>query len=167
MTEDEWLVAAHPARMLEFASGAMTNRKRLLFGLACVRSAAELIDDPRSSAAVEMAERVVEGGVGEAEAEACWLAAHTAVIETTDKDAPRAALGVGITAWRVRDALGALSAPDGSFRTQGGVGSDDEPVDSVWAISYDAATAWCSHVSQRFRLHADFCGASSATRSAA
>jgi hypothetical protein len=63
MTEAEWLACTEPERMLGFLKGKSSERKLRLFALACCYSIWELIDDPRSQAAVEFADLHAEIGL--------------------------------------------------------------------------------------------------------
>ena len=67
MTEAEWLTCADPQRMLEFLESKTSDRKLRLFAIACCHRVWELLDDPPSRDAIEMAEWFVEGRITAAE----------------------------------------------------------------------------------------------------
>jgi hypothetical protein len=67
MTEDEWLTCDSPRKLLGFLRGKASERKLRLFAVACCRRRWEAMTDERSRRVVEMAERFVEGLVGEKE----------------------------------------------------------------------------------------------------
>jgi hypothetical protein len=67
MTEAEWLTWKHPARLLEHLRGEAGKRKLRLFACACCRRVIQLMPDPRSHRALDVAERVADGSAGAAE----------------------------------------------------------------------------------------------------
>ena len=68
MTEDEWLACAGLEAMLEFLRGKASDRKMLLFAIACCRRVWHIIgDDPTDRKAVETAEQFTDGEVSLAE----------------------------------------------------------------------------------------------------
>ena len=150
MTEPDWLNATAPFPMLEFLCGKATNRKRILFGIACCRAIWERFVDPRCRKAVEATEGVIQGVTSKSEVESSWLAGHEAILQATDKGGPRAAFGVSNTAWRFYDRLGDIAAPEGSFTNEG------EVVDSILAVSFDAAEASQPMTAQMLELHCQF-----------
>jgi hypothetical protein len=64
MNEEHWLVCKDPKEMVEFLicrEGGADERKLRLFVVACARGAWEAIEDPRSFAILEVAERHADG----------------------------------------------------------------------------------------------------------
>jgi hypothetical protein len=113
MTEEEWLACDDWYPMMECLGGRATNRKWILFGVACCRAIWERLVDPRSRKAVEAAEGVITGVTSKSEMASAWLAAldaHQAIIrQATDKGGPRAAFDISKTAWSRYDHLGAIA----------------------------------------------------------
>src|SRR5205807_1925791 len=71
MTEAEWLACTDPRQMLKFLRGGGTasDRQFRLFAAACYRRVWRLLADPRSRHAVEVLERLADGGVPRQEVE--------------------------------------------------------------------------------------------------
>jgi hypothetical protein len=61
MTEQEWLQAANPWKMLAFLEDKASGRKLQLFACACCRRVWYLLADERHRKAVEVAERLSDG----------------------------------------------------------------------------------------------------------
>ncbi len=93
MTEAEWLERLHPAPMLSFVRGTISDRKLRLFSCACCRRVFHLMPDNRSRLALNVAERVADGLAGASEWEKAigvlrgvphdhtqWTLAHDAFI---------------------------------------------------------------------------------------
>jgi hypothetical protein len=78
MTEAEWLACDDPGEMLMFIRERASHRKLRLFGCGCVRVAWGHLADPRSRAAVELAERYSDAEVPLSEREAARDAAYQA-----------------------------------------------------------------------------------------
>src|ERR1700722_14553394 len=90
MTDADWLVCTNPQLMLGILSLATSERKLRLFACAWCRRAWDRLTDPRSRAAVEIAERYAEG-------QATWtelLAGRDAAEEAT-----QAIYGTGLASW--------------------------------------------------------------------
>jgi hypothetical protein len=90
MTEAEWLASEDPAEMLglfapEGAIG-ISPRKLRLFACACVRQAWGRLTDPRSRAAVEVAELFADGGATEGSLRVARGAADDAHADGPDDD---------------------------------------------------------------------------------
>jgi hypothetical protein len=62
MTEDDWLTATDPQEMLR-ACGTISDRRRRLFAVACVRRVSGLLEE-FSVISLEVAERLADGEVG-------------------------------------------------------------------------------------------------------
>lgn len=60
MTEEKWLSCTDPFPMLDYLWKSFTDRKRLLFVVACWRDAWSLIPDTSSRQAVKMLEQFAE-----------------------------------------------------------------------------------------------------------
>jgi hypothetical protein len=80
MTEAEWLARTNPDPMLQYLRGRACGRKLRLFACACVRRVWRHLTDPRSRAAVEVAERYADGlattkELALARQQAAWAAA--------------------------------------------------------------------------------------------
>jgi hypothetical protein len=78
MTEAEWLVCTDPRPMLGELPGRVSSRKLRLLVCACCRRVWDLLTDPRSRQAVELAERYADGLVGQAALVDGQRAAHAA-----------------------------------------------------------------------------------------
>jgi hypothetical protein len=63
MTEQEWLQATDPQKMLRFLKGKASQRKLRLFAVACYRLVWHRVDDWGSWNAVESAERYADGQI--------------------------------------------------------------------------------------------------------
>lgn len=61
MNPEEWLASANPQPMLDVVSSWVSDRKLRLFACACCRQVWDLLTDPRSRQAVEVAERYADG----------------------------------------------------------------------------------------------------------
>lgn len=61
MTNDKWNTAGDPAAMLRWCGHHTSDRKLRLFAAACARQVCHLLTDPRSLAALEVAERYADG----------------------------------------------------------------------------------------------------------
>jgi hypothetical protein len=93
MTESDWNTATDPQPMLEYLRGKATDRKLRLFACACCRSMWDLLDDPRSRKAVEIAEQFVDGNATPTELTVAWLdAEHAARVTREDARADIASL---------------------------------------------------------------------------
>jgi hypothetical protein len=80
MTEAEWLARTNPDPMLQYLCGRACKRKLRLFACACVRRIWRHLTDPRSRAALEIAELYADGlatvkQLARAHKEATWAAA--------------------------------------------------------------------------------------------
>jgi hypothetical protein len=67
MTDDRWRSTRFLLAMAEFLGDRIGPRKQRLYAVACCRAIWPLLTDPRSRAAVEVAERFAEGGASEQE----------------------------------------------------------------------------------------------------
>ena len=87
MTEEEWLTCDDPARMLEFVTERLENRKMRLFACGLCATYRSYLTDERSWEAVETAYRVADGTADASEREQAFLAAHSVATWTYDSDA--------------------------------------------------------------------------------
>jgi hypothetical protein len=62
--DSEWLACADPYPMLEYLEGKASDRKLMLFSVACLRRIWHLISDPRSRNVVEATERFADDAAG-------------------------------------------------------------------------------------------------------
>lgn len=69
MNEEQWLACTDPLPMLAFLRGKATDRQFRLFAFACYRRVWHLLADRRSRHAVEVLERLADGGVPREEVE--------------------------------------------------------------------------------------------------
>jgi hypothetical protein len=80
MTEREWLECAESGSMLRLAYEKGSMRKLRLLSCACIRTVWNHLTDPRSRAAVELAERYADGEARREEVltgqEAAYVAAY-------------------------------------------------------------------------------------------
>ena len=85
MTEAEWFACTDPQNMLKYLlrEQLSSDRKFRLFACACIRSVWHLLSDPRSRAAVEVAELFADGLATRNDLDAAGTAAWTAA-----RDAP-------------------------------------------------------------------------------
>jgi hypothetical protein len=83
MNESEWLACTDPRQMVEFLRGSRkaSDRQCRLFAAACYRRVWHLLADRRSRLAVEVLERLADGGVPRAEVEHALLGACNAHYE--------------------------------------------------------------------------------------
>jgi hypothetical protein len=68
MTEAEWLASTHPTPMLDLLEGKVSDRKLMLFSVACFRRIWHLLTDERSRRLVDVTERLVDGWASTEEA---------------------------------------------------------------------------------------------------
>lgn len=81
MTEQDWLSATDPQRILESLRDKASSRKLRRIAVAACRRILHLMTDPRSQAAVEVAERYADGAAPEGERETAWEAADEAATD--------------------------------------------------------------------------------------
>ncbi len=86
MTEAEWLVCEDPSQMLAFLESRRcgSNRKLRLFAVGCCRTFWYGLQDVRSRAAVEAAERFADGRATQSELRAAFTSASDAVADCRD-----------------------------------------------------------------------------------
>jgi hypothetical protein len=70
VTEDDWLAATDPVPMFSFLRGKVSERKVRLFAVGCCRRLGPLLQDPRITAALDVAERHADGAATAADLEA-------------------------------------------------------------------------------------------------
>ena len=72
MTESDWNSSTDPQAMLSFLrdGGRATDRKLRLFAVACCRRLGPLLQDPRITTALDVAERYADGAATQADLEA-------------------------------------------------------------------------------------------------
>ncbi len=90
MTEHEWLTGNDLRRMFEFVAWKASDRKVLLFGVACCRRIGHLFTDERHWPAIEVVEQFAEGKATVAELEEAerWAESrfHAAYLEIVGQD---------------------------------------------------------------------------------
>ena len=95
MDAAEWLTCNDPDPMLQHLKGKISDRKSRLFACACVRQIWHLLDDPRSVAAIEVAERYADRLASPQELiaaqDAAWDAARAAAQDAAQAAAQAAA----------------------------------------------------------------------------
>src|SRR5262245_59844423 len=89
MTPDDWDAAMEPWVMLGYLrdAGRASQRKPLLFGVACCRRIWGLLEDPRSREAVEVMERFADGQASVVERSTARLEADDAAESSTGRAA--------------------------------------------------------------------------------
>src|SRR5690349_12252954 len=92
MTEAEWLACDDPQALWEFVFDTASDRKWRLLAVALCRCIWPLLLDPRSRAAVEVAERYADGEASEGERADASIAANTDDVIGADGFAAAAAL---------------------------------------------------------------------------
>ena len=80
MTEEEWLIADDPDKMLKRARGRSYPRKSRLFAVACCRRIWHLLVNERSRNAVEVAERHADGKATDEDLRLAANAAHDSAL---------------------------------------------------------------------------------------
>jgi hypothetical protein len=70
ITEAEWQSCADPRPMQEAPRGKASERTLRLFALACCRRLGPLLQDPRITTALDVAERYADGAASQADLEA-------------------------------------------------------------------------------------------------
>jgi len=88
MTEAEWLTCTEPVKMLKATKSRLKHRKLRLFAVACSRRIQGSLLDPRSRAAIDVAERFADGEAHETElitARQGAAAAHKEVFDAKGK----------------------------------------------------------------------------------
>jgi hypothetical protein len=81
MNEPQWLECTYPEKLLIFLRGKASARKLRLFAVACCRRIWDILQDPRSRAAVEAAERFADGDAPGEELRSAFDAAGAAIRE--------------------------------------------------------------------------------------
>jgi hypothetical protein len=125
MTEKDWRESSFPFPMLHYLRGRASDRKLRLFAAVCCRRVVPLLRDPRSHAALAVAERFAEGRATQrerADAQAHALAAYRlagravgaakAASVVASRSASGAAEGVAWAAARLLAAGDGLPYPD-------------------------------------------------------
>jgi hypothetical protein len=109
MTEAEWLSCTDPRPLLDELAGRSSSRKRRLLVCACCRRVWDLLTDPRSKQAVELAERYADGLArraalvkGQREAHAAYQRARKSHGPDSFRHFGAAHLALQATALRVR-----------------------------------------------------------------
>jgi hypothetical protein len=78
LTEAEWQSCADPGPMQEALRGKASERKLRLFAVACCRQLGPLLQDPRITTALDVAERHADGAATQADLEAALRGATLA-----------------------------------------------------------------------------------------
>jgi hypothetical protein len=126
MNEETWLACTEPRPMIDLLLGRASDRKLRLFAVACCRRVGHLLTDHRSRGAVELAERVADGGIPAEQLGAVWQAAARAAGRVrTARGGPRVRWAAAYAAWQ------ALAGPVGYVAREA----------SLWAAAAAAVTA--------------------------
>jgi hypothetical protein len=104
MTEAEWLTSNEPLAMLAHLGRRLGVRKQRLLACACARLAWDSLG-PAGRAAVEFAERLADGRVGERRWLAVWRAANKAWLRAPEEGREAAALAESTVLETVQEAL--------------------------------------------------------------
>jgi hypothetical protein len=78
MTEAEWQSCADPRQMQQALRGRASERKLRLFAVACCHRLGPVLQDPRITAALDVAERHADGAATQADLEAALRGAALA-----------------------------------------------------------------------------------------
>jgi hypothetical protein len=104
VTEKDWLASDNPVGMLGFLGARVSARKLRLFACSCCRLAWAALTDPRSRAAVEMAEMSADGSIADEELLGAYEAAAAAVAalpwQTKERAAAEAVEALVRQCWR-------------------------------------------------------------------
>jgi hypothetical protein len=104
MTEAEWLTSNEPLAMLAFLGKRLVVRKQRLLACACARLVWSTLG-PASRAAVEFAERLADGPVGEKRWLAVWMRANKAWLRAPPEQREAAGLAESTVLETVQEAL--------------------------------------------------------------
>src|SRR5262249_27214755 len=110
-----WLTSTAPATLLLKLKGLRLPRQRRLFAVACCRRVLDVIPDPESRRAVEVAERYADGLASREELDGAFRAAQAVVMQRLERSrrSPRAEQTAAWDAWRLSYAAQLTCAPSG------------------------------------------------------
>jgi hypothetical protein len=117
MTETQWRTCTSPEAMLNYLTERASPRKLRLYAIGCCRRIWHLFNDERCRHAVEMAQRFVDGRVGEVDLSAAGqvVASVARVWGDASSAIARATQAIGGAAWAATRSSAWLAAWDAAW----------------------------------------------------